>query len=142
MNDRQNIGCDSAAIDQILEDDGYRVSRIDRLCWRGRYRTRQRVFPFMIHISEERELLTMAVIPYMKSPDDEALAASLYDRLLELNQVLLLAKFSIDDDLDVVLSVSHPTTSLQPSELRDGLSALLYYADNHHQELTDLLAVA
>ncbi len=127
------------AVGAVLEQEGYTCSQIDRYCWRGHFRSHQHAFPFLVHIDEEQELLTMAVVPFVKSPEDDTVCKALYNRLLELNQVLLLAKFSIDDDLDVVLSVAHPTQSLQSSEIRDGLSALLYYADNHVRELEKII---
>ncbi|MEM9863820.1 MAG: YbjN domain-containing protein [Myxococcota bacterium] len=136
---RAVIGTDSAAIEAFLEEEGHRFSRIADGCWRGRFRTPARIFPFVIHATET--VLRAAVVPYMASPSDDTLAAELYDRLLQLNQVLFMAKFSIDDDLDVVLSVTHPVADLQASELRDGLAALLYYADHHHQELHRIVDV-
>lgn len=139
---RITIGHDHESIEAILEADGHRFARIDHLCWRGRFRSRDNIFPFMVHVDEERGLITMAIIPFMASPEDDDLCKALYDRLLELNQVLFMAKFCIDDDLDVVLSVSHPTKDLQASELRDGLSALLYYADVHRDELLGVISEA
>jgi len=49
-----------------------------------------------------------------------------------------MAKFSIDDDLDVVLSVEYPTAELDTSEFRDAVDVLTYYADRYHDELTGL----
>ena len=37
------------------------------------------------------------IVPFVKTPEDAEQSASLYRRLLELNQSLLMAKFSIDD---------------------------------------------
>lgn len=139
---RTTIGHDHESIEAILEADGHRFARIDHLCWRGRFRTRDNIFPFMLHVDEVRGLMTMAIIPFMASPENDDVCKVLYDRLLELNQVLFMAKFCIDDDLDVVLSASHPIKDLQASELRDGLSALLYYADIHYSELQGVIAEA
>jgi hypothetical protein len=49
-----------------------------------------------------------------------------------------MAKFSIDDDLDVVLSVEYPTQHLDRSEFDDALDVLSYYADRHYEELRKL----
>ncbi|MBK7774115.1 MAG: hypothetical protein IPI43_08235 [Sandaracinaceae bacterium] len=53
---------------------------------------------------------------------------------------MMFAKFSIDDDLDIVLSVEYPLGQLDPSEVADALSALGHYADQHFTALTQLLA--
>ena len=124
------------AISALLEHDDYQACRFDQHCWRGRFRAGGRVFPYVVHIDQERQLITMAVVPFLRTPDDDERAAALYTRLLELNQVLMMANFAIDDDLDVWLSVSHPLTAFQESELRDGLQALFYYAGNHYDELS------
>ncbi|MCZ7683100.1 MAG: YbjN domain-containing protein [Sandaracinaceae bacterium] len=78
------------------------------------------------------------MVPFLKSPEDAQKAAQLYQRLLELNQSLLMAKFSIDDDLDVVLSVEYPSGELDRSEFDDAIDVLSYYADRHYDELRAL----
>jgi hypothetical protein len=50
-----------------------------------------------------------------------------------------MAKFSIDDDLDVVLSVEYPSGDLDKSEFEDALAALSHYADQYAAELTALI---
>ena len=57
-------------------------------------------------------------------------------------QSLLMAKFSIDDDLDVVLSVEYALAELDRSEFDDALDVLSYYADRHYDELRGLCALA
>ncbi len=79
--------------------------------------------------------VVFAIVPYLRSPEEPERAAALYARLLELNQTLLMAKFSIDDDLDVVLSVEYALPDLDRSEFDDALDVLSYYADRHYDEL-------
>ncbi|WP_375183504.1 YbjN domain-containing protein [Marinobacter sp.] len=81
-----------------------------------------------------------AIVPFVKSPEAQDKSGRLYQRLLELNQTLLMAKFSIDDDLDVVLSVEYPSEELDRSEFDDALDVLSYYADRHYDELRALIA--
>ena len=135
---KQHLTVDAETIARLLEEGGWTCSQIDAGVWRGRFRGSDDVFPYIIRVDEERRLLSFAIVPFLHSPQDERVAAALYTRLLQLNQVLLMAKFSIDDDLDVVLSVDYPTSHLDESEFRDCLDALFYYADAHHDELTRL----
>jgi hypothetical protein len=81
-----------------------------------------------------------AIVPFLKSPADAAIAHRFYSRMMGLNQQLMMAKLSIDDDLDVVLSVEYPSADLDESELADAVHILAYYADQHRDELEELAA--
>jgi hypothetical protein len=48
-----------------------------------------------------------------------------------------LAKFALDQR-DVILTVELPLEDLAPSQLRDGLDAIVYYANAHFAELSSL----
>ena len=126
-----------STIEGLLTEGGWEFHRITEDTWRSRFRGRKGTFPFLIRLDPEG-YLTFAIVPFLKSPLEEDHALSLYERLLELNQVLLMAKFSIDDDLDIVLSVEYPSHHLDKSEFTDALNVLSYYADNHYDELLEL----
>ena len=79
-----------------------------------------------------------AVVPVAPSPRDAKKAARLYQRLLELNHEILMVRFSIDDDLDVILSVEHPSADLDASELEAALDLLAHYIDAHGDEIDSL----
>ena len=53
-----------------------------------------------------------------------------------------MAKFSVDEDGDVVLSVEYPIEDLDPSEIRDAVDVLSFYAEKYGKEVEDLLAQA
>jgi hypothetical protein len=128
---------DPTTIPSLLEQGGWQCTRISDDVWRSHFRGRNASFPFFVRI-DAGGYVHFAIVPFVKSPEDQAKAAKLYDRLLELNHTLLMAKFSIDDDLDVVLSVEHPLTDLDQSELEDALDVLSFYADRHYTELSAL----
>jgi hypothetical protein len=46
-----------------------------------------------------------------------------------------LAKFSVDEDGDVVLSVEYRRDDLDASEVRDALDVLSFYAEKHYPEI-------
>lgn len=120
-----------------MEESGWSCDRISDDTWRTHFRGRNASFPVYVRLDPEG-YVCFAIVPFVKSPDDVAKAAALYRRLLELNQSLLMAKFSIDDDLDVVLSVEYPSDELDRSEFDDALDVLSYYADKHYEELRAL----
>lgn len=129
---RVRLGPDS--IRAILEDGGWPCERIADDTFRSVFRGRHGSFPFFVRL-DPAGFVVFAVVPYLRSPEDAACAGALYARLLELNQSLLMAKFSIDDDLDVVLSVEYALPDLDRSEVEDALDVLSYYADRHYDEL-------
>jgi len=128
---------DAATIESHLAAGGWRMKRIAAQTWRGRFKTARtgRKFPVLVHQDPDAGYLTCAIVPLVRTPEEGDYAHVLYTRLLELNQVFFMAKLSIDDDLDVVLSVEYPIADLDRSELVDALQALSYYADVHHDEL-------
>ena len=77
----------------------------------------------------------MTIVPFVVVPRDNVGALPLYRRLLELNREMSLAKFAIDKR-DVILTVELPIDDLLPSQLRDGLDALVYYANAHRAQLS------
>lgn len=129
---------DPGTIRSILEGGGWPCDQINEDTWRSHFRGRHTSFPFFVRI-DPAGYLCFAIVPFLKSPDEQESAAKLYERLLTLNQSLLMAKFSIDDDLDVVLSVEYPFEELDRSEFDDALDVLSYYADRHYDELRALV---
>ncbi|MEO0325220.1 MAG: YbjN domain-containing protein [Myxococcota bacterium] len=126
-------------VERLLESGGWQFTRLTEDTWRGHFRGGTgRSFPYLVRLDRGAHFLTFAVVPFLRSPEDEARCAALYGRLLQLNQVLMMAKLSIDDDLDVVLSVDYPTAQLDESEFVDAMNALAFYADTHHDELEGL----
>ncbi|MGE0787116.1 MAG: YbjN domain-containing protein [Sandaracinaceae bacterium] len=136
MAKKDKLRLDPESLRGLLEDGGWPCDRISEDTWRSRFRGRQASFPFFVRI-DPAGFLCFAIVPYLKSPEGTG-AAKLYDRLLQLNQSLLMAKFSIDDDLDVVLSVEYPCQLLDRSEFDDALDVLSFYADKHYEELDGL----
>jgi hypothetical protein len=128
---------DSETVESLLRAGGWPFERIGDATWRSRAKGMGGSFPFLIHL-DGKGFLNFAVVPFASSPESKEAGARLYRRLLELNHSLLMAKFSIDDDLDVVLSVEYPTAELDASEFRDAVDVLTYYADRYHDELVTL----
>ena len=127
-----------STVRELLESGGWPCDRINDDTWRSQFKGRSGKFAFFVRVDRKAGYVTFAIVPFLRSPQDADRADQLYARLLELNHSLLMAKFSIDDDLDVVLSVEYPTPHLDRSEFDDALNALSYYADQHFEELRKL----
>ena len=137
MAENSKLDLDPTTIRSILEEGGWPCDRINEDTWRSHFRGKNASFPFFVRIDPEG-YVCFAIVPFLKTPEDEDASVKLYNRLLQLNQSLLMAKFSIDDDLDVVLSVEYPSGELDRSEFDDALDVLSYYADRHYDELRAL----
>jgi hypothetical protein len=103
---------------------------------RSKFRGETRDYTFFVHA--ESIYLVVAVVPYQRLPIDESSAHRLMDRLLQLNDEMVFAKYSVDEDGDVILSVEYPLAHLDKSDLRDALDVLTYYANKHWPELMQL----
>lgn len=133
----QRLSLGPATLRSLLEEGGWPCDRISDDTWRSHFRGRNAAFPFYVRL-DPQGYVCFVIVPFVKTPEDAEKSAALYRRLLELNQSLLMAKFSIDDDLDVVLSVEYPSGELDRSEFDDALDVLSYYADRHYDELRAL----
>jgi hypothetical protein len=136
-----------------LEKDGWPVELVSEVTLRSRFRSGDRVFPLFVHLErvemgDPRKVppagltyATFAVIPFARLPADET-GDQLVDRLLELNREMNLAKFSLDEDGDVILSVEYPLADLDPSEVRDAVDVLSFYAEKYRAEVQGAVASA
>ncbi|MDC0748437.1 MULTISPECIES: YbjN domain-containing protein [Polyangium] len=120
----------------VLEAQGWPVERLSEATLRSRFRSKDRIFPLFVHL--EPLFVTFAVIPYARLPEDPDSAEALMTRLLKLNREINLAKYSVDDDGDIILSVEYRIEHLDPSEIRDAVDVLSFYADKHHEDVHKL----
>ena len=67
-----------------------------------------------------------------------AATANLYEHLLRLNYNMNMAKFMLDDDSDIGLTVEIPNGDLQVGEFEDALRAVCIYMDRNYVELVRL----
>jgi hypothetical protein len=120
-----------------LERDGWPVELVSDVTMRSRFRCGERIFPLFVHL--ETGYMTFAVIPFARLPIDDA-GDFMAGRLLALNREMNMAKFSVDEDGDVVLSVEYPLPDLDPSEVRDAVDVLSFYAEKYRVEVHDMEA--
>lgn len=123
-------------VQECLSNDGWPVEVLSESTMRSKFRGGSRVLPLFVHL--DGAFVVLAVIPFAQVPEDEDRADKLFDRLLRLNREMNLAKLSIDEDGDVILSVEYPLEDLDPSEVRDALDVLSFYADKYSTEIRAL----
>jgi len=125
-----------AEVRACLEKDGWPIELVSESTIRSRFRSGERIFPVFVHV--EPDYVTFAVIPFVKLPKDDEVVQPLVERLLRLNRDMNMAKFSVDEDGDVVLSVEYPLEDLDPSEVRDAVDVLSFYAEKYRAEVVAL----
>lgn len=125
-----------AEVRACLQKDGWPIEEVSENTIRSRFRGGDRIFPVFIHL--EPEYVTFAVIPFVKLPKELEIAQVVVERLLRLNRDMNMAKFSVDQDDDVVLSVEYRLEELDPSEVRDAVDVLSFYAEKYRAEVLTL----
>src|SRR5262249_20185945 len=120
-----------------LTADGWPVEMLSDVAMQTRFRGKARIFPMLIHV--DGTFVTFAVLPYAHAPEDPEDAEDLLRRLLRLNRQMNMAKFSVDEDDDIVLSVEYRLADLDPSEVRDAVDVVSFYADKYHEEVGRLV---
>lgn len=126
-----------ADVRACLEKDGWPIEELSETTIRSRFRGGDRIFPVFIHL--EPEYVTFAVIPFVKLPRDLEAEQVVVERLLRLNRDMNMARFSVDEDGDVVLSVEYRLAELDPSEVRDAVDVLSFYAEKYRAEVLALM---
>ena len=69
---------------------------------------------------------------------NDAATSNLHEHLLRLNYNMNMAKFMLDDDNDIGLTVEIPNSDLQVGEFEDALRAVCIYMDRNYVELVRL----
>jgi hypothetical protein len=123
-------------VEEYLQRDGWPFERVDGNTWRSGFRGDVNSFRFFLRLTENWIFFT--IVPFVVAPRSEKAALDLYRHLLRLNREINMAKFAIDDDADVVLTVELPTENLDEAEFKDALDALSYYADKHYLDVLNL----
>lgn len=123
-----------------LEAEGWAVETLSETMLRTPIRCREQVLNLLVR--EAPRFVTFAVVPFMRLPGDVDAADAIAARLLHLNREMNFAKFSADEDGDVLLSVEYRLSHLDPSEVRDAFDVLSFYADKYWDEIHAMVPAA
>ena|ERR1700729_4111269 len=124
------------ALEAVLTADDWPFERAGESTWFSAFQRSSGMdepITFFLRLTDDWLFLTIA--PYAVLPDDPATETAVLRRLLELNRSINLAKFALENR-DVVLTVELPAEELTPSQIKDGLDALSYFALMHLAEIT------
>lgn len=121
-------------IDEFFKEYGWEFEcDREQLIWQTGFAGKTRNFDILINLTDD--WLYFIVPQFVNAPSDPSCISGLYRHLLRLNHYINMAKFSVDSDGDIILSVELPSESLDFSEFVDGLEALSVYADRYYLEL-------
>ena len=124
-------------VESLLKKDGWPCERgKDAHTWRSAFTGDRSSFKFYVRLTDN--WIFFSIVPFVTTPKGEREALALYRHLLKLNRDMNMAKFSLDQDGDVILSVELPTENLDDSEFKDALDALSFYADRHYLDVSKL----
>jgi hypothetical protein len=113
-----------------FEQYGWTYERVAESDFRTGFRGDVSSFRIVVRLAGEWVYFSIA--PFVVAPQDEECGRKLYKHLLKLNHEMNMAKFTVDNDNDVILTVELPSAALDYSEFSDALGALAYYADDNY----------
>jgi hypothetical protein len=124
-------------IDGYFEQYGWSYSRDEgEHDWSTGFRGDVANFRIFVRLTDNWIYFT--IIPFIVGPKEPERRARLHWHLLRLNREVNMAKFALDEDNDVVLTVELPSESLDYSEFSDAIGALCYYADDTYVEMLNI----
>jgi len=117
-------------VEQYFEQYGWSYERTGEHDFRTGFRGDVSLFRIMVRLTEN--WVYFSISPFVVAPQDPECERKLYKHLLRLNQEINMAKFTIDEDGDAILTVELPSENLDYNEFADALGALSYYADDNY----------
>lgn len=96
--------------------------------------------PWEIWLKVTDAWVYFAINPFLHRPDGRVHGASTLTALLRANHELNLAKFAVDEDGDLSLSVELPVQGFCYAHFADALTALALYADDWRPRLEAAVA--
>ncbi len=132
------LSVDLEAIVTCMERDGWTVDRLGDTSARAALRCGDTTLPLFVWTEEG--FAVFAVVPFVRIEREVEECKELFELLLRLNQRINLARFGVDPDGDVALSVEWRRENIDPSEVRDALDVLAFYAREHRPQVAALAA--
>ncbi len=96
---------------------------------------------FEIWVRYAEPWIYFTINPFVDREDEQAHQSPVLDLLLRANHALNMAKFALDNDGDVSISVELPTEGFGYSQFADALTALSHYADAYRPLFEDAARV-
>lgn len=121
-------------VEDYLKQIDWKATRQDDHNWSTGFRGDNATFTFYIRTTD------FWIYFYLPFPVkiQPAARAGVVEHLLRLNYQITMAKFLLDNDDDIGLTVELPNAALQVAEFEDAIRALCVYADENYVELVRL----
>ena len=113
-------------LETYFERYGWSSEKLDDITFRTGFRGKNFVFTALVRLTEHWVVFT--INPYMRPPENGWGPSSL-SVLAAANHQINLAKFGIDQDDDVFLTVELPTEGFEYEHFTEAMTALTHVAD-------------
>ncbi len=124
-------------IDGYFGRYGWRYQRtVGTAMWQTGWRSAVSLFPIFVKMT--RYWIYFTIVPFVPTPQNSQCAERVQRHLLRLNRDINMAKFCIDSDGDVVLTVELPCANLDYEEFADAIKSLCQIADDTYAEVARL----
>lgn len=117
---------------------GWKYVRQEASVYRTAFTGETGRYDIWLKISDSR--VSFSINPYAPRPEGKAHGDSTLQLMLRANHEVNLAKFAIDPEGDVMLSVELPAEGLCYTHFCDALTALSHYADNYRGKIDAAIA--
>ena len=123
-------------IEDYFDQYGWTFSRVKDEVWQTGFRGMTSSYRISVQLTDAWVLFV--INPFVVAPEEPDRRLRLYHHLLRLNDEANMAKFGIDADGDVFLTVELPAEHFTYSHFADALSALAHNADIHYRDVFNL----
>src|SRR5438477_5533132 len=130
----ENTAITAEQVEDYFKQLDWPFTRQDEHSWSTGYKGDNAQFRFMVRVTDN---WFYVLVPFPAKIHADA-ANNFYKHILKLNYTMSMAKFSLDDDDDAMLSVELPNDNLQLGEFKDALQSACYYMDENYAELVKL----
>lgn len=117
---------------------GWKYVRQDAAVYRTAFTGETGRYDIWLKVTES--WVFFSINPYVAKPDGQPHGESTLQAVLRANHEVNLAKFAIDDDGDVLLSVELPAEGFRYTHFCDALTALSHYADGYRERIDAAVA--
>ncbi len=123
-------------VERYFGEYGWSFETIGDAIWRTGFKGENGFFTIYMRLTEN--WLYMTISPFVTQPTVERTRVHTMEAMLHFNREMNLAKFVLDEDEDVTLTVELPVNALSYEVFAEGLTALAYYADDIYPDMLEL----
>jgi hypothetical protein len=123
-------------VERYFGQYGWSFETLGNGVWRTGFKGDHSFFTIYLRLTDA--WLYMTISPFVPAPTDPECRRRTYEAMLYFNREMNLAKFVLDEDDDVTLTVELPIAAVSYDVFAEGLTALAYYADDSYPDLLEL----